>query len=197
MISRFLLLLASFAIAYAADAKKSPVTPAPAASSTGSVLTPTLSLDAFRLISDRNIFNANRTGRRDRSAEIPVARVDTITLVGTMDYDKGEYAFFDGSDADLRKALHAGQPIAQFTVATIARDSVELTRDGKTFKMSVGQQLRRPEGGDWTLVGADVARSETPAARPGDDATAAAPVPADASDIVRRMMEQRQKQLKQ
>jgi hypothetical protein len=197
MISRVLLLLALLAVARAAEAKKSPVTPPPASSASGSVLTPTISLDAFRLITDRNIFNANRTSRRDRSTEIPVARVDTITLVGTMDYDKGVYAFFDGSDAELRKALQAGQPIAQFTVTTIARDGVELTRDGKTFKMNIGQQLRRPEGGDWTLVGADVARTETPATRPGDDATAAAPIPADASDIVRRMMEQRQKQLKQ
>jgi hypothetical protein len=191
MISRIILVFSLLGVAQAADATKSAVTPAPS-----SVLSPTLSLDSFRLISDRNIFNANRTGRRDRSAEVPAPRVDTITLVGTMDYDKGEFAFFDGSAADLRKALQPGQTIAQFTVAKVARDGVELARDGKTFKMALGQQLRRPEGGDWNLIGAEMARTEAATAN-GSDATAAAAIPADASDIVRRMMEQRQKQLKQ
>lgn len=192
---RLLFFFSSLSAALAADAAKTPVT-APPERATSSVLTPTGSLDSFRVITDRNIFNANRTGRRERN-EAPAPRVDTITLVGTMDYEKGEFAFFDGSNADNRKALHVGQTIAQFTVSKIERDGVELESAGKTLKMSIGQQLRKPEGADWTLVGADVVRSEAATANASADPAAPAAIPADASDVVRRMMEQRQKQLKQ
>ena len=156
--------------------------------------------DAFRVIVDRNIFNPTRTGRtRDRSDE-KVARVDTIALVGTMQYDKGVVAFFNSPDAAFRKTLREGQSVGEFKVQKIKPDEVELVRDGKPVSLRVAQQLRRPEGGEWS-----VSNIEPPADSTG--ATAASgnrppepeeppPIPADASDTVRRMMEQRQKQLK-
>lgn len=182
-----------WAAGHKAVAAKSPVVPV----RTDSVLTPTASLDAFRLITDRNIFDANRTGRRVR--EQPAPRVDTINLVGTMDSDEGLRAFFDGSDSAYRKALRVGEAVGDFTVTKIEPSSVELQRAGKPLAMSVGQQLRRPEGADWTLVGADLVRNEAAAAADAAHATPNTPaaIPANASDIVRRMMEQQQKQLKQ
>ena len=167
--------------------------PAPAAA---------VSVDAFRLISDRNIFNPNRTGRRDRSTEEAAPRIDTISLVGTMNSEKGLFAFFDGSDAAYRKALRIGEVVADFKVTQIAGDGAELERAGKPLSMKVGQQLRRPEGADWTLIGVDLARSEAIAARSAEAARAAESntplaIPADASETLKRLMEQRQKQLKQ
>ena len=129
-----------------------------------SSLVPTATIEAFRLITDRNIFNPNRTGRRDRSADEAPPRLDVIALAGTIDSDKGLRAIFDGTDAAFRKGLHVGEAVDKFKVTQIAPDVVSLERDGKTIAMHVGQQFRRPEGGDWNLIGADVVRDEAAAA---------------------------------
>ncbi len=149
---------------------------------------PAASFAAFRLIGDWNIFDPNRVGRK--SDEPPPPAGDTISLVGTMQYEKGLFAFFDSPDGNYRKALHVGDAIAQFTVARILADGVELTRDSKRLSLAIGQQLHRPEGGQWA-VSAATRIDRAPAA------STAPAIPADASDVLRRLMEQRQKQLKQ
>src|SRR5215216_1153013 len=77
-----------------ANATKSAVAPgtaAPAAATTGRApaAAPAETFDSkFRLITDRNIFNANRTARRERSESAPAPRTDIIRLYGVMDSDK-------------------------------------------------------------------------------------------------------------
>ncbi len=157
------------------------------------------SYDTFRLIGDRNIFNPNRVGRT-RNSDVPQPRVDTISFVGTMNYEKGLFAFFDGSDANYRKALQEGGTIAQYTVTRIQPNSVELMRDKKPLTLQVADQLRRPDGGDWGVVVGSVVRSEASAAEAAAATDPSVPVitiPSDASDTLKRLMEQRQKQLKQ
>lgn len=69
------------------------------------------SFDAFRVISDRNIFNPNRFARnssRVRTETRPTARADAFTLVGLMAYEKGTFAFFDG--AQIRLSQDPGGP---------------------------------------------------------------------------------------
>ncbi|MBI5768865.1 MAG: hypothetical protein HZA93_13790 [Verrucomicrobia bacterium] len=212
-------LFTSCVLAGLALAADTPVTPAPAAgksapatssrpsrrerttteTTTAAARTDPNSLDSFRVIADRNIFNPNRTGRRDREERAP--RTDSISFVGTMDYEKGLLAFFDGTDSAYRKALRVGQSVGQFKITSIAADRVELDRDGQALTMGLAQQLRRPEGGDWTLVGADLVRSEQQAAAAADAAKNAAAtanvIPANAPEALRRLMEARQKQLKQ
>ena len=155
--------------------------------------------ETYRLIGDRNIFNPNRVGRSSRSSEAPAPRTDVITFVGTMQYEKGLFAFFDSPDAAYRKALNEGGALGKFTVKSIAADSVELERDAKPLTLQMGQQLRRPDGGEWSVVGAEIVRREAraaeAAANPGPGAPLA--IPADASDALRRLMEKRQQQLKQ
>ncbi len=187
-----------------------PVSPAagtarPAAASAPrneSSIAPSASFDAFRVVADRNIFNPNRTGRRERTVEEPAPRLDTITFVGMLDADGGRRAFFDGSDSSYRKALRAGESIDKFKIVSVSADRVQLERDGKAMTVALGQQLRRPEGADWTLVGEDVARREREAAARAaasatPDPSAPPAIPADASDTLRRLMEARAKQLKQ
>jgi hypothetical protein len=165
-----------------------------------SSVAPTIAFETFRLISDRNIFNPNRTGRRDRTVEEKPARVDVIALVGTMDSDRGLRAFFDGSENNFRKALRVGDSVDKFKVTRISPQAVELERDGKALSVRVGQQLRRPEGADWNLVGEEVARREAELQAAADtriNPSAPPVIPANVDAVTRRMMERRQKELKQ
>lgn len=151
------------------------------------------SYDAFRLVADRNIFNPNRT--RARGPEEAPPKVDTIALVGIV-HDEGKIvAVFDSPDESFRKALQVGEKIADFSVTKIADDHIELSgKDDKSFTFRMSQQLRRVEGGEWRTTGRDFVRTESSRDRPSKDTPA---IPSDASAVLRRLMEQRQKQLKQ
>lgn len=193
---------ASAAATPARNGNRAASAPAATPARTDSLVAPSATYEAFRLITDRNIFNPNRSGRRERVVEERAPRTDTITLVGTMDYDKGVFAFFDGSDPTYRKPRQVGDSIEQYKVTKISANAIELERDGKTVSMSLAQQLRRPDGGDWSLVGVDMARMEAQAQAKAADAskidpTAAPVIPADADEVMKRLMERRAKQLKQ
>jgi hypothetical protein len=188
-----------------AAADKAPAVPAkaPKAAKAAPAVAPNAGFEAFRVIGDRNIFNANRISRSARAArdERP-QRADTISFVGTMDYAKGVFAFFNSADSRFRKTLQEGEKIDEFTVARITADRVELVAGGKTITLKMAEQLRRPRGGEWTVVGAEIARNDArieqvAEAAKAAEVTAPAPIPTDASETLRRLMEQRQKQLKQ
>jgi hypothetical protein len=164
-------------------------TPAPAA---GQVT----SFASFQLIGNLNIFNPNRVAYVPGGAQ---PHSDTIAFVGTMDSAKGRLAFFNSSNPSFRKAMAQGGMIADFTVARIETDRVELTKDSKSTWLAMGQQLRRPPGGEWEPgAGASLAGEVGSNAGPDAAAAPAAPaIPADADDVVKRLMEKRQQQLKQ
>jgi hypothetical protein len=189
------------AIAASADAKAPAAKPAATPAPTVAKASPTAangSFDSFRLIGDRNIFDPNRRSRvRSASNEPPVPTGDTIAFVGTMDYDQGIFAFFDSSDARYRRVLPEGGKLAEFVVKHVEARRVDLTRDGKVTTLDITQQLHRPpEGGDWAVTGASPIPAVSATADGGAAPTVPA-VPADASDILKRLMEQRQKQLKE
>jgi hypothetical protein len=156
------------------------------------VAAPAASFSAFQVIGNYNIFNADRVGYTPGAAQV---RVDTITLVGTLQSERGRVALFDSSDRAYRKGFHEGEKVAEFTVTRIADASVELTRDAKPVSLTLGQQLRRPPGGAWT-VGAASRRAETTAA-PAANLAPAPALPSDLTDPVRQLMEQRKKLLNQ
>ena len=112
-------------------------------------------LAAFRLITERNIFNASRAGGRTEAARETrrPAPVDAFGLVGVMSYDKGTFAFFDGSGSDYRKALQAGGTIASFQLVEILPAAVKLQNgtNSEALEMRLGMQMRREEEGEWTL----------------------------------------------
>lgn len=113
------------------------------------------SFDAFRVISDRNIFNPNRFARnssRVRTETRPTARADAFTLVGLMAYEKGTFAFFDGTKSDYRKTLEDHGAISDFTIASLDPEQVKLVSGTNEFVMRVGMQMRREDEGDWFLT---------------------------------------------
>ena len=111
--------------------------------------------ESFQLIPDRNIFNPNRSARASRTNREPPpreTRVDTLALVGSMSYTKGDFAFFDGSSSEFRRVLKAGDSIAGFQLRSIGRNSVQLESAGKTQELAIGSHFRREEAGEWQLV---------------------------------------------
>ena len=111
-------------------------------------------LSAFKLITDRNIFNTRRSARYVPSNRENISRRinrgESFALVGTMHYDKGPYAFFDGNRSDYRKVLKPDETIAGFKVAEISPSAVKLTSSTNEIELPVGMQLRRDdENSDW------------------------------------------------
>ena len=114
-----------------------------------------LNYDAFRMISDRNIFNPNRVARgaprTARSATTPAAHVESFSLVGIMSYEKGLFAFFEGTSADFKKVLQADAGIGQYKLASVMADMVKLSSGTNVFELKVGMQMRREDEGEWFL----------------------------------------------
>jgi hypothetical protein len=151
---------------------------------------------AFRIISERNIFNLNRTARRrgrNRTQQVG----DAFYLVGTMSYEKGTFAFFDGTGSEYRKVLQNAGAIAGHKVVEITPTSVRLEIGGKQVTMKVGAQMRHEDKGGWQLA----ANGELPQ----DPAATVDSAPSEASsenssgeanDVLRKLMQRREQELK-
>ncbi|HEU5396969.1 MAG TPA: hypothetical protein VFV81_07370 [Verrucomicrobiae bacterium] len=173
--------------------------PAPGAPSTNEV--PTTGFDTFQLVVQRNIFDPNRYPHTPRSR--PRERqpgVPTFTLAGTMSYRKGMFAFFDGTSSDYRKALQDGGTIAGYTVTNINWAGAQLLSTGLVVNLRVGSGMRQ-EGDGWQPTSAtDLA--EPPAAGPADNSSTDNAAPASPAsgappnDILKRLMQQREQEMK-
>ena len=110
----------------------------------------------FKVVNDRNIFNpARQPNRPDRPASREVKKVpkvDAFSLVGTLRYEKGDLAFFDGSNSDYRKAHKAGEAIAGFKVLSISDSAVRIEAKGKVTELKIGSQMRREDEGEWEFA---------------------------------------------
>jgi hypothetical protein len=156
---------------------------------------------AFRSIGQQNIFNQYRVARHHvdgRPTSITPARIgDAFSLVGTMGYAKGAFAFFDGTGAEYRKIVRPGDAIADYKVTEITPHSVTLQGSGQKIEMTVGVQMRRDDEDVWKLI----AVSELPAT-PASSAAASPAEPGssspggDVNDVLKKLMQQREQELK-
>jgi hypothetical protein len=80
------------------------------------------------------------------------ARVESFALVGTMVYEKGTFAFFEGNSSEFTKALKANGIIAGYKVVDILANAVKLEIDGKITEMPIGSGMRREDQGTWKVV---------------------------------------------
>ncbi len=168
---------------------------------------------AFRIVSERNIFDANRSGGQVRLSSRRAPRVESFTLVGTLAYEKGAFAFFEGSSSELTKVLKSEGVIAGHKLVDILADGVKLEADGKTMDLAVGSAMRREDEGAWR-PGDAVASSSGGSSRRDDDdssrsrrrddrdtnadssrpsATGGAASSADQAEVLKRLMERRQR----
>ena len=149
-----------------------------------------LDFSAFRLITERNIFDPNRSPRAVVSARPKT--VDAFSLVGTMSYAKGDFAFFDGTSSDYRKVLKVAGTIAGYTVQAISPDSVKLVRENQQLDLAVGTQLRRQDDGTWVKAAAAGAyAASSSSANPSSSDSSGS---GGESDIIKRLMMRRQQE---
>jgi hypothetical protein len=167
-----------------------------------------------RFITDRNIFDPARqphyysTTTRIRPRTRVSASAPAFTLVGTMSYEKGMFAFFSGNTADLKKVLPVSEKIADYTVTEISMGHAVLqaTNASDKLELKVGDVVRQ-ENGKWVLSGAgdlpagsSSSSSSSPAASPGaagGENAAASPASAgEPNDILKRLMEKREQENK-
>jgi hypothetical protein len=155
--------------------------------------------DSFSIIPRRNIFDPNRRGIRPPRQYTENRTPDIFSLVGTMSYAKGKFAFFDGSKTDYKKVLEPGATIAGYTIKDITPKEVILAANGKDLTLKVGSQMQK-EGNDWkSSTQTDFSSSsDTNGGSSGSSSDQSMPSgtsPA-ANDVIKRLMEQRQQLLK-
>lgn len=167
--------------------------------------------NAFRLVRTRNIFEPDRQGP-PRSDEAPrpqstTARSNFIVLTGTMVTASRTLAFFTGSRPEYAKVIPVGEKIADFTLTSITPAQVELEHAGKRIEVAVGGPIPL-EGTSAAGVTSEPlpagvspppgAAAVTTNAQPPGAAVTTNPAPAPAGDkaeVLRRMMERRQKEM--
>src|SRR5207247_9650775 len=113
---------------------------------------------SFRIVSERNIFNPNRSGRGSDSRNYTRREPDrrgrsspAFGLIGTMSYEKGPFAFFDGTSSDYRRVLQPEDSIAGFKIAEVAPTYVILQGNGKEVHLEVGGRMTKQQENEWTL----------------------------------------------
>lgn len=152
---------------------------------------------AFRIIAERNIFNTNRSARVSRSSR-PVERpktVESFSLVGTMSYEKGSFAFFEGTSSAYKKVGSIQDRIAGFTIQEIRPEGVMLKDHTNQFDLTVGMRMQREDDAPWQLM----ASSEVPPPSARSEETSSSSTSSSdssVSEILRRLKEKREKELK-
>jgi hypothetical protein len=154
-----------------------------------------LDYDAFRVIVRLNIFDPNRQpGRLPRQAA-PI-RSEYFTLVGTMSYEKGTFAFFSGSDSRYEKALRLSDSIAGYKITNIdlAAESVKLASGTNGFELRMGMQMRREQEGEWQPAAAPASLAASSSSESTTTTTTDAAASGSESETIKRMMQRREKE---
>jgi hypothetical protein len=170
-----------------------------AASASAQVAEPAQGYNAFRLVRTRNIFDPERRAVRSEAPaarpQMTGSRSNFITLTGTMVTEGKNLAFFTGSRPEYSKVISLHDKIADFAITAIATSQVELELAGKAIVVGIGRQLPL----DGSIAENTIAISPTPTDNAPPAAAEASPSspPAtnDKNDVLRRMMERRQKEL--
>jgi type II secretory pathway component PulC len=160
---------------------------------------------AFSAMRLRNIFDPNRKPiRTEPNAPVSPSKARAaLTLTGTLVTEKTALAFFAGAGGEPGKVLGIAQAIGEFKITSIAPGQVGLEREGQPLVLSVGKSLPL-EGGSETPAALEnapvVGVPETPSPAPQPPPSAPSPTSntdanPDRSEILRRMMERRQKEM--
>ncbi|HUR47403.1 MAG TPA: hypothetical protein VMZ27_16085 [Candidatus Saccharimonadales bacterium] len=119
-----------------------------------------LDYPSFHIIPERNIFNMNRSARGAAVQRPPrieterrPSRVESFALLGTMSYEKGRFAFFEGSGSQYSQVLSSSNSIGGFTITEVAPNYVKLaSTNGVPIELPVGKQMKRFDEGEWNVT---------------------------------------------
>jgi hypothetical protein len=159
-----------------------------------------------RFITQRNIFDPSRYPHETRTSHRVTRHASSsapsFTLVGTMSYGKGLFAFFSGNSDDLKKILPVSGSIASYEVTAISLKGATLVGpDKKTIQINIGDQVRQENNG-WQVVGpADSSAPSNEGASPSggatpDSGTAAPSANLGNNDVLKRLMQLREQENK-
>jgi hypothetical protein len=166
---------------------------AAAAAANGTNGTTSLDYAAFKIVADRNIFNPNRQYYRPGAPRPKPNSVDSFSLVGIMSYEKGTFAFFDGSGSEYRKALKMNDSIAGYQLTAIEPNAVKLAMQTNELELRVGMQMRREDEGPWLAASQPenltTSVSSTTTNSTPDTATSGAD-----SEILKKLMQRREQE---
>ena len=160
-------------------------------------------------VTERNIFDPSRVPHTVYTPRVRTTRTTTRTrvsnsapafsLVGTMSYEKGVFAFFNGNNSDLKKVLPVNAKIAGYTVVKISQGRVLLESADKKeqLELKVGDVLRE-DSGKWALSGAgELPTGTSSASATGSSSSGDTVAPSAAlsqNDVLKRLMELRKKE---
>ncbi|MCI0744400.1 MAG: hypothetical protein L0Y58_03240 [Verrucomicrobia subdivision 3 bacterium] len=159
---------------------------------------PRAEIQSFRIVMDRNIFNPNRSNRPDRETRTREperqTKIESFSLVGTMNYEKGWFAFFDGTGSEYKKVLKPEDSIAGYKIADIGHDSVTLQSSNNEVQLRVGMQMKRRDEGEWQSE-ESAGTYETVSASTNNESKAESAADGEQNEVLRRLMQQREKEL--
>jgi len=164
----------------------------------------------FYFVVQNNVFNGNRYPNMPPQTN-PVARVtvrppayELLSLVGTLTYEKGTFAFFNGSSSAFKKTVGPDGTIAGYQITEIAKESVTLVVSNEPpITLRTGQQMRRDQGGSWRVLGSSEYSPSTPAPTPettssttstttsSDSTTSESSASEETDPVLKRLMEKR------
>jgi hypothetical protein len=157
--------------------------------------------EEFKIITQRNIFDPNRRvrGSRPSNEDRPKpTRIDYLNLVGAMSYEKGRFAFFDGSSSEYRKSVKPGDSIAGYKVADVTATKVTLESGDKKVDLPVGGQMKRVDEGEWQVNQTPDTFASSSSSSSASDLNGASKSSGASSDeenpILKRLLEQRRKE---
>jgi len=116
---------------------------------------PTQGFAEFKIVAERNIFNANRrpgTANRPPSRTERPPRTEAFSVIGTLLYEEGNFAFFAGTESGYNKVLKQGDTIGGCKITGVTQDSVRLLNGENEIDLAMGLQMKRQEEGNWELV---------------------------------------------
>ena len=112
--------------------------------------------DAFRILIDRNAFDATRSSKAKReaqeNADAPPPPAQTLRLLGTWIDSENASALFEGDGASPREGVKRGGTIAGYNVEDIRTDAVVLRKDQATIELRVGAGLEKGKDETWSVV---------------------------------------------
>jgi hypothetical protein len=114
---------------------------------------PAVKFEDFKIVYERNMFSPSRRSQRPGAVQfVRPKKVEGCSLVGTMIYEKGSYAFFNGSEAKYRTAVTVSNTLAGLKLIDITPNSVKFSSASNILELTMDKQLKREDEGEWQLV---------------------------------------------